>query len=103
MKNNIKANNDKLVKDFKSVIADAEALLTAAGDQTGDGIDKLRTSMKSNIDNAKKRLMDLEEDLSDKAKHAIKVSDEYVHESPYQSVLVAGGVGLVVGYLLCRK
>lgn len=103
MKNSIKANNEKLVKDFKSVIADAEALLSAAGDQTGEGIDKLRTSMQTNIANAKERLVTLEEDLLNKAKHAIKVSDEYVHENPYQSVLVAGGVGLVIGYLLCRK
>ncbi len=105
MKNTTKVDNKKLVDEFKSVIADAEALLTAASDQTGEDIDKLRTSMKTNITNAKDRLMSLEEDLMSKAKDAVKASDEYIQERPYQSALIAGGVGLVIGYLLstCRK
>lgn len=100
MKNTTKFENNKLVDDFKSVIADAEALLSAASDQTGDGIDKLRITMKSNITNAKDRLMSLEEDLMSKAKDAVKASDEYIQERPYQSALIAGGVELVIGYLL---
>lgn len=56
--------------------------------------------MKNSIKDSNDKLV---KDLSDKAKHAIKVGDEYVHENPYQSVLVTGGVGLVIGYLLCRK
>lgn len=93
-------DNSKLVASFKSVIADAEALLSAASDQTGDEFDKLRKSMKSNVSNAKDQLVSLEEDLMGKAKDAVKASDEFVHEKPYQTALIAGGVGLVIGYLL---
>ena len=93
-------DNSKLVASFKSVIADAEALLSAASDQTGDEFDKLRKSMKSNVSNAKDQLVSLEEDLMGKAKDAVKASDEFVHEKPYQTTLIAGGVGLVIGYLL---
>lgn len=100
MKNDISANNDKLIKEFKSVIADAEALLQAASNQTGEGVKELRASMQSNITNAKNRIVSLEEEYMEMAKKAVKASDEYVHENPYQSALVVGGLGLVIGYLL---
>lgn len=100
MKNDIATHNKQLVKDFKAVMADAESILAAAGNQAGEGMDDLRASMKSNIANAKDRLLTLEEELLTKAKHIAKAGDEYVHENPYQSVLVAGGVGLLLGYLL---
>jgi|SRR5690554_1540413 len=105
MNNTISANNEKLVKEFKSVIADAESLLAAASNQTGDSFDKLRHSMKTNIANAKDRLITLEEELLSRAKDAVKAGDEFVHENPYPSLLVAGGVGLLAGFLLssCRK
>lgn len=103
MKKAISAQNDKLVKDFKSVIADAESLLLSAGDQAGEGMDELRSSMKSNIANAKDRLITLEDDLVNKAKNVAKSGDDYVNEKPYQSALIAGGVGLVIGYLLSSR
>lgn len=103
MKKEISAQNDKLVKDFKSVIADAESFLLAAGNQAGEGMDELRSSMKSNIANAKDRLTTLEDELVNKAKNVAKVSDDYIREKPYQTALIAGGVGLVVGYLLSSR
>lgn len=95
-----KSNNEKLVTDIKSVVADAEAILQATANQAGGEIAHLRGSMAGRLAAAKDHLVAIEEALEQKAAQAAKGTDEYIHENPWQSALVAGGVGLVVGYLI---
>lgn len=103
MSNDIETHNKKLVQDFKTVISDAEALLKAAGNQAGDEIDELRAAMQANIANAKEHITSLEDEMIIKAKKIAQAGDDYVHEKPYQSMLIAGGVGLVLGLLLSPR
>ena len=97
------SNNEKLVQDIKSVVADAEAVLSATSGQVGEGVAELRTAMTARLADAKNRLMAMEQALVDKAKQAAKGTDEYVHENPWQSVIIAGGVGFLIGYLVSSR
>ena len=97
------SNNEKLVQDIKSVVADAEALLSATSGQAGKGVAELRAAMTARLADAKDRLMAMEQALVDKAKQAAKDTDEYVHENPWQSVIIAGGVGFLIGYLVSSR
>ncbi|HEY8085740.1 MAG TPA: DUF883 family protein [Methylophilaceae bacterium] len=99
MNNSISTNNEKLVKDIKSVVADAEAILTATADQTGKEVAALRSTLTAKLVDAKKRLITIEEAVIDKAKETAAAADEYVHENPWQSVIIAGGLGFLIGYL----
>ena len=91
--------NEKLVKDIKTVVADAEALLSETAGKTGKELADLRATMTDRLAAAKERLVEVEEAMLDKAKQAAKVTDEYVHENPWQSAIIAGGVGFLIGYL----
>lgn len=96
-------NNEKLVKDVKAVVADAEAMLRETTGKTSKELAELRASMAERLDAAKVRLIEAEEALVDKAKEAAKVTDEYVHENPWKSAIIAGGVGFLIGYLTSSR
>jgi ElaB/YqjD/DUF883 family membrane-anchored ribosome-binding protein len=49
------------------------------------------------------KLISEEQALVEKAKQAAKATDEYVHENPWQSVIIAGGVGFLIGYLTSSR
>lgn len=96
-------NNEKLISDIKAVVSDAEAILSATAGQTGKEIAELRASLTARLADAKAKLISAEEAVVEKAKQAAKATDEYVHENPWQSVIIAGGIGFIIGYLASRR
>jgi ElaB/YqjD/DUF883 family membrane-anchored ribosome-binding protein len=96
-------DNEKLVSDVKAVVADVEALMSTTAGKTGKEVEELRATMVTKLANAKARLAAMEEAAVEKAKQAAKATDEYVHENPWQSVVIAGGVGFLIGYLAARR
>lgn len=96
-------NKEKLVADFKVVIADAEELLRATAGQAGEKISDLRAKAQDHLANAKIKLADAEAAVVDRAKQAGRVADDYVHENPWGAVGVAAGIGFLVGLLIGRR
>lgn len=93
----------QLVTDIKTVIADAEEVLSATADQAGEKMIQLRARVQTRLQDAKARLVHAEEVLVAKSKAAAKATDAYVHESPWTAVGIAAGVGLLVGVLIGRR
>lgn len=96
-------NKDKLIADFKVVVADAEELLRATANQAGDKAGELRAKIQTRLADAKVRLADAEAVMVDKAKLAGRAADDYVHDNPWRSVGIAAGFGLIVGLLIGRR
>lgn len=96
-------NNEKLISDIKAVVADAEAILSATAGQTGEKVAELRASLMARLGEAKNRLISAEEVVVEKARHAAQVTDEYVHDNPWQSIVIAGGIGFIIGFLASRR
>ena len=97
------ANKEKLIADFKVVVADAEELLRATASQAGDKATELRARIQTRLADAKLRLADAEAAVVDKAKQAGRVADDYVHDNPWRSVGVAAGIGFLFGLLIGRR
>jgi ElaB/YqjD/DUF883 family membrane-anchored ribosome-binding protein len=96
-------SQEQLVNDIKSVISEAEEMLSDTADQTGDKIARLRERIKVRLSDAKVRLRDAEDVLIAKSKAAARATDDYVHESPWTAIGIAAGLGLVVGVLIGRR
>ncbi len=94
---------DKLMGDLRVVIADAEELLRMTADQAGESAADIRSRVQSRLNQAKVDLIQLQETAVAKAKAAGHAADEFVHESPWKSIGIAAGVGLVVGLLIGRR
>ena len=93
----------QLVSDIKSVISDAEDMLGATADQTGEKIASLRARIEVRLRDARLRLTDAEDLLMTKTKAAARATDDYVHESPWIAVGIAAGVGVLVGLIISHR
>jgi len=94
---------EKLVTDIRAVIADAEEILHATADQTGEKIVNLRARIHDRLLDARERLTAAEIILVDKTRAAARATDDYVHENPWQAVGIGAGVGFLIGFILGRK
>jgi ElaB/YqjD/DUF883 family membrane-anchored ribosome-binding protein len=99
----IEVTKQQLIADFKVVVADAEALLKATANQTGEKLTEARARIEESLGVAKERLSEAQAALVDKTKAAAKATDDYVHENPWRAVGIAAGVGLVIGLLIGRR
>lgn len=93
---------DRLIEDFKAVIHDAEELLKATSDQTGDKIGAVRARAEASLREARRKLGEMESNIVGRTKAAAKATDQLVHENPWQSVALATAVGFLLGMLTSR-
>lgn len=96
------ASKEKLMQDFRVVVADAEELLRATAGVANEKVSAARERIQENLAAAKARLASAEEALVEKTKEAARVTDEYVHENPWKAIGVAASVGVIVGMLISR-
>lgn len=96
-------SKEKLMEDLKVVVADAEELLKATANQTGERIAAARAKAEDSLRAAKVRLAEAQAAVVKQVKVAAKTTDDYVHENPWQAVGIAAAVGLVLGALISRR
>jgi ElaB/YqjD/DUF883 family membrane-anchored ribosome-binding protein len=103
--NNISADvtREKLIADFKVVLADAEELLKATAAQTGDKANEMREKVTEHLKRAKFRLQEEQEKMMERTKQVAGATDDYVHDHPWQAVGAGLGVGLLLGLLIGRR
>ena len=96
-------SREKLIDDFSAVLSEAEEMLKRASAETGDKARDLRSQVETKLLRAKLRLQELEGEAVDRAKAAARVTDDYVHDNPWQAIGIAAVVGVAVGLLLNRR
>lgn len=96
-------NTEKLVKDMRTVIIDAEDLIKATANQTGERIERVRAKAEDSVRVARERLQGFGEDVATRAKEAAREVDDQVHAHPWATAGMAAGVGLLVGLLIGRN
>ena len=96
-------SKQQLIRDFKVVIDDAEALLRATANQGGEAIAAVRAKAEESLANAKVKMTEAQDALIEKARVAARATDDYVHKNPWRAVGAAAGVGLVIGLLIGRR
>ena len=91
--------NERLVRDLKAVVSDAEELLKATAGQAGEKFAELRSRLAAALEDAKETC----QDLSGKTTAVAKATDRCIREHPYETIGVAFGLGLIIGVLASRK
>ena len=97
------AARDRLIADVKVLMADADEIVKAMASATGEKAIELADRLRINMRNAKDKMADMQVLVTDKAKVAARVTDDYVHDNPWQAVGIAAGVGLLLGLLMGRR
>jgi ElaB/YqjD/DUF883 family membrane-anchored ribosome-binding protein len=96
-------NTDKLMKDLRVVVGDAEELLKATATHTGERVQQVRAKAEESLRGARERLQEAGEDAGARAKDAAREVNDQIHEHPWAAIGAAAGIGLVIGILLGRK
>lgn len=94
---------DQLIGEFKSLMADAEALIKATEDHPGEAVSSIRNKALETLAGAKESLSGIEGKMLDKAKVAAEGADDFVHRNPWEAVGVAAGLGLLIGLFIGRR
>ena len=97
------ASTDRLMSDLRTVLEDAEALLSATAGQAGEKIQRARERAQETVKVARERLADTQEEVVKRAKVAARQTDDYVHDNPWQAVGIAAGVAFIIGVLVSRR
>jgi ElaB/YqjD/DUF883 family membrane-anchored ribosome-binding protein len=100
----LKSSTEELRSDLRAVARDAEALIEATADATGDKIQEVRGRAEKTLRVARKRLG--ESDWPDRARSFAKNTDSFVRGNSWGAVGSAAGVavliGIAVGFILSR-
>lgn len=99
LENNITTVNN----DVRTLVKDAQALLTAAASLTGEKAEEVRNRGMRALDAALVRAQEAHASALVAGKEMAASADVYVKENPWRSIAAAAGVGLLVGVILGRK
>ncbi len=94
---------EQLIADFRTVVADAEALIKATANQGGEALASARARAEASLARAKTKMADAEAALLARAKTAAKATDVYVHENPWKAIGISAGIALLVGFIMGRR
>jgi ElaB/YqjD/DUF883 family membrane-anchored ribosome-binding protein len=98
-----KVTTADLMDDLRKVVQDTEALLRETEGQIGEKADDARRRVQAALEGARTRLRTMQGSASEMGEQAVKVTEAYVRENPWQAVGIAAGAGLVLGLLLSRR
>ena len=94
---------EKLVIDFKTLIADTEDLLKASAGSAGEKLADARVKAQQALAEARGALARTEALAAERARAGAQIVDQSVHQNPWAAVGVATGIGLLVGWMLGRR
>lgn len=102
-KNDTHPEEGEFIDSVKDSLDDAEKLLREAADATGEKASELRERAIKSLRRTREALYDAQDALLDKGRRAARVTDDYVHDNPWQAIGVAGLTGLLLGMLISRR
>ena len=95
MENQMQTSSNK-----KDTLAEAaRALMAATADVAGEKVAEARKRLAAALERGK----EIYGRAREKAVDCARVTDEAVHEHPYQAIGIAFGVGAIIGYLVSRR
>ena len=99
LENNINTVNN----DVKTLVKDAQALLSAAGALTGEKAEEVRVRGMRTLEAALAKAHEAQAHAMVAGKEMASTADVFVKENPWRTIAAAAGVGLLVGVILGRK
>ena len=93
----------KLMEDLRAVVADAEELLKATAEQTGERIAAARGKAEESLKAAKVRLDEQDAAVRAKTKAVAKCTEDYVRDNPWKAMGIAAAAGFVLHILARRR
>ena len=96
-------NRERLARDVRAVVDDAEQLLRVGAQGTGEAVAQARGRLEQSLVAARSAIVRMERAAVDRATAAGRATDAYVHENPWQAIAAGAAIGALLGVLLARR
>lgn len=100
---NLNGKMNEVQTDVKTLVKDAQTLLTAAAALTGEKAEEMRGRGMQMLDVALGKASQVQGQAVVKGKELAHTADVYVKDNPWRTIAAAASVGLLVGVILGRK
>jgi len=90
-----------LRNDLQSVARDAEALLKATAEVTGERVDEIRARTQETVRRAYDHLYD--RNVQKRVRRFARDADTYVRDNSWSAIGIAVGLGLLIGLITRRN
>jgi ElaB/YqjD/DUF883 family membrane-anchored ribosome-binding protein len=90
---------EDIATELRSLMSELEDTLA---DGTQADATALRAQLSKRLDAARARLNDTRDAVRQRAEVALADADDYVHENPWQTLAIVGGIALIAGALFAR-
>ncbi|HEX8614750.1 MAG TPA: DUF883 family protein [Telluria sp.] len=100
---NLNGNVNAVQTDVKTLVKDAQTLLSAAAALTGEKAEDMRARGMEMLDVALGKASQVQGQAIVKGKELAQTADVYVKDNPWRTIAAAASVGLLVGVILGRK
>jgi ElaB/YqjD/DUF883 family membrane-anchored ribosome-binding protein len=97
------SQKDKLIEDIKTVVSDAQELLQRARTSSAEGYSAVRADLEDRLADSIARLQDVQEELTARARGAVKATETYVHDNPWKSMGYVALAALIFGFFVSRS
>lgn len=95
--------NEKLARNFRMMLADAEALIKATASQGDEKLEALRAKAEVSLNQVKQYMGHAQSGTSTHVRAAASATDSYVHDNPWKALGLAAGAGLIFGMFSRRS
>lgn len=99
----LNGNLGNVQTDVKTLVRDAQSLLTAAAALTGEKAEEMRARGMQLLDQALGKASQVQGQALVKGRELAHTADVYVKDNPWRTIAAAAGVGLLLGVILGRK
>ena len=100
---NLNGNMNAVNTDVKTLVKDAQTLLTEAAALTGEKAEEMRGRGMQMLDVALGKASQVQDQAIVKGKELAQTADVYVKDNPWRTIAAAASVGLLLGVILGRK
>jgi ElaB/YqjD/DUF883 family membrane-anchored ribosome-binding protein len=83
--------------EVRAFLADVEDLVKKVANVGDADVARLRSRVSGAIGDVRQAVGDTADSLRDRARLAVSVTDDYVHERPWTAIGLAAAVGIIVG------
>ncbi len=95
--------DDGLMEQVRSSLDDVEKLLRDAADAGEDKAGELREKALDALRHTRLVMHDAQDAVIARSRRAARVTDEYVHDNPWQAIGLSAVAGLLLGVLISRR
>ena len=83
--------------ELRAFLADVEDLVKKVANVGDADVARLRSRVAGAIGDVRQAVGDTADTLRDRARYAVSVTDDYVHDRPWTAIGLAAAVGVIVG------